>query len=365
MFAQLRQEEERLAQEWKKKEEQRKAQKQKEMNEWVMRELEKIENEEREAELRDKKAREEEENERQQKDESEWQSSLASAALSIAELNVPIIVNEDSLQREGYAINRAIIVANGHISKIYGAKNAAQKEILCKVITLSDVKSKKVDRIREAGRILAYLRSNNHQNVLTVWAVFESKEHKFYTFMETLQGSLKNNKESKQPEAVVKKWAKNIVDGLYFLHSKAIAHRHITPDNLLVDDEDNIKIGGFSSACVYFDPISRTVVKLSPAGDYHHHYSPERITRDYNPAVADIFNLGIIIIYMLTKKWPFELGGPDASDYPVFIQWKLCLAVEKVEISEELTDLLQNVLKADPEKRVNIKNVVSHKWLAS
>lgn len=42
-----------------------------------------------------------------------------------------------------------------------------------------------------------------------------------------------------------------LMDGVYYLHTKGVAHRDLKPENLLLDEQDTLKISDFGMATMF------------------------------------------------------------------------------------------------------------------
>ena len=51
------------------------------------------------------------------------------------------------------------------------------------------------------------------------------------------------------PETVVRHYGKQLIDAIRFIHGQGVAHRDLKCENILIDDEYNMKIGDFGFAC--------------------------------------------------------------------------------------------------------------------
>jgi len=96
---------------------------------------------------------------------------------------------------------------------------------------------------------------------------------------------------------------KQILEGLEFSHSKNICHRDLKPDNILIDNEGNIKICDFGSAKI-----------LNPKCEDN---IPHIVSRFYRPpelilahhiytSSIDIWSAGCILAEMFTRKPLFQ-----------------------------------------------------------
>jgi serine/threonine protein kinase len=98
------------------------------------------------------------------------------------------------------------------------------------------------------------------------------------------------------------------------LHSKSIIHRDIKSDNILLDENNNVKISDFGLAAIVRDQNEENKnkdVDLFSGGTFvgHAKYVCPGILegdKNYNYQ-ADIFSLGLTILYLMSFKNPIEI----------------------------------------------------------
>lgn len=141
------------------------------------------------------------------------------------------------------------------------------------------------------------------------------------------------------------------------LHSKAIVHSDVKPDNILVKRTEN---GFYTGKIIDFDAsFLETDVPEEIAGDQVY-LAPETRRRMMEEPVsvttkADVFALGILI----HQYWCGELPGcPEGYNY----LFEAVLDGMEVTLSEKLpktlTDQIRQMLQADPEKRPEARQVL-------
>jgi MAP/microtubule affinity-regulating kinase len=85
------------------------------------------------------------------------------------------------------------------------------------------------------------------------------------------------------------------------MHQFNIAHRDLKLDNILIDNENNIKIidFGFATSC---RPNERLTINCGTP----HYMDPDLAKRaNYLGQAADVWALGVILFILLTNKLPF------------------------------------------------------------
>lgn len=91
------------------------------------------------------------------------------------------------------------------------------------------------------------LQKTRHKNIVKLFDSFETNKHIVFVMELCAGGDLLNyvRKRRKLKENVAKYIFKQVVDGLYYCHSKGIVHRDIKLDNLLLDETGTVKICDF------------------------------------------------------------------------------------------------------------------------
>lgn len=105
-----------------------------------------------------------------------------------------------------------------------------------------------------------------------------------------------------------------MIDGLAYLHNKGICHRDMKPENLLYDDDFNLKIADFGFATTLAgrdgDGLLRTILGTES------YMCPEIHKKEkYEGASADLFAAGIILFILITGHPPFMKADPKDPYY--------------------------------------------------
>jgi serine/threonine protein kinase len=92
-------------------------------------------------------------------------------------------------------------------------------------------------------------------------------------------------------------------------------------------------------------------------------YSPPEIlsSKPYNSFKVDVFCAGVVLYCMLFAQFPYI--NKDRIEQ-IKNGTKLKVPFHEKKISKKATDLISRMLEDDPEKRITLKHVAEHKWLA-
>lgn len=144
-------------------------------------------------------------------------------------------------------------------------------------------------------------------HIVGVYDVGEDEDNGMqYLVMEYVAGTdLKQyiNKHFPIPFQQVIDIMEQILSAVQKAHEKGIIHRDLKPQNILIDDQGNIKITDFGIAvAVSQNSLTQTNTVMGSV----HYLSPEQARGSVTTKQSDIYSLGIILYELLTGKVPFE-----------------------------------------------------------
>ncbi|MFP3421942.1 protein kinase, partial [Bacillus sp. SIMBA_161] len=94
-----------------------------------------------------------------------------------------------------------------------------------------------------------------------------------------------------------------LASALAHAHHNHIVHRDIKPQNVLVDEEGNVKISDFGIAMAL---SATSYTQTNSVLGTVHYLSPEQARGGMANKKSDIYSLGIVMYELLTGKLPFS-----------------------------------------------------------
>jgi serine/threonine protein kinase len=186
------------------------------------------------------------------------------------------------------------------------------------------------ERFKSEARAMAKL---NHTNVVGVYDFGITTGGHFYLVMEWIEGPTLHELIHKGsiPVRKVAHLGMQLCDALAYAHSHKILHRDIKPGNIMINQDDQVKVADFGLA----RPITGEAEE-NPFGtpDYA---APEIMARQAVDQRADIFAAGVVLYEMLTGR---VLKSPRRS------------VTEYAPVSKRWDDLIDQATHADPAKRI-------------
>jgi RAC serine/threonine-protein kinase len=141
-----------------------------------------------------------------------------------------------------------------------------------------------------------------------------------------------------------------VCTGLQYAHDQKISHHDIKPDNILIDEKTlDVKIIDWNLSIQ-----TKSNDELVEIYDGSPLYLPLEVLshRPYNPFLADCWSIGITIYEVSVGKPPF-----DSDDYETLFNQIIKDDIEyPVNMSKELSELIENILKKNPKERLGTIN---------
>ncbi|XP_043543844.1 mitogen-activated protein kinase kinase kinase 22 isoform X3 [Chiloscyllium plagiosum] len=136
---------------------------------------------------------------------------------------------------------------------------------------------------------------------------------------ETSKGSVKDQLKAygALTENVTRKYTRQILEGVSYLHSNMIVHRDIKGANILRDSAGNVKLGDFG-ASKRLQTICMSGIKSVTGTPYW--MSPEVISGEGYGRKADVWSVGCTIVEMLTEKPPWAEFEAMAAIFKIATQ---------------------------------------------
>ena len=278
-------------------------------------------------------------------------------------VNINALINEtQGLPTMKYKVTNKI--GEGSYGAVYLAFNLYTKQ---KVAIKRIVKNKEneIDEL-ELKNEINILKKLDHPNILKI-IEFYSSEHSYYIITDyCANGELYDQIKYKYNENQLAVLFYQVLSGIAYLHTNNIVHRDLKLENILITEiETNkktndryfwIKIIDFGTA-KFFDKNKK---EKSVVGSSYY-IAPEVLKKSYNEK-CDTWSIGVILYMLIVGRAPFD-GSDDEEIINNIKKGKYNSQHKKLlESSEEVQDLVKNLLQIDVKKRFSAIEALKHPW---
>ncbi|XP_021551641.1 rhodopsin kinase GRK1 [Neomonachus schauinslandi] len=153
-----------------------------------------------------------------------------------------------------------------------------------------------------------------------------------------------------EPRAVF--YTAQIVSGLEHLHQRGIVYRDLKPENVLLDDDGNIRISDLGLAVELKDGQTKTKGYAGTPG----FMAPELLRGEEYDFSVDYFALGVTLYEMIAARGPFRARGEKVENKE--LKQRILSEVVKYpdKFSQASKDFCEALLEKDPEKRLGFRD---------
>jgi len=244
------------------------------------------------------------------------------------------------------------------ISDLQWLGSGAQGAVFLGRLSSEQVAVKKVRDVKETD--IRHLRRLNHPNIISFKGVC-TQSPCYCIIMEycpygQLYEILRDGKEI--PPLLRLDWAKQIANGMNYLHSHKIIHRDLKSPNVLIAKNDIIRISDFGTSREWNEKST----KMSFAGTVAW-MAPEVIRNEPCSEKVDIWSYGVVLWELLTNEVPYRDVDSSAIIWGVGSN-SLHLPVPST-CPEGFKLLMRQCWSAKPRNRPSFRQIQMHLEIAS
>ncbi|KAK8505843.1 hypothetical protein V6N12_042868 [Hibiscus sabdariffa] len=241
-------------------------------------------------------------------------------------------------------------VASGSYGDLYKGTYRSQ-EVAIKVLKPERINT---DLQKEFAQEIFIMRKVRHKNVVQFIGAC-TKPPNLYIVTEFMSGGSVYDYLHKQKGVFklpsVLKVAIDVSKGMNYLHQNNIIHRDLKAPNLLMDENEVVKVADFGVARVK----AQSGVMTAETGTYRW-MAPEVIEHKPYDHKADVFSFGIVLWELLTGKLPYECLTPLQAAVGV-VQKGLRPIIPK-NTNPKLAELLERCWQLDPTLRPDFSEII-------
>ncbi|KAF3677796.1 CBL-interacting serine/threonine-protein kinase 4 [Capsicum annuum] len=202
------------------------------------------------------------------------------------------------------------------------------------------------------------VRLNHHPNIIKLKEVLATKS-KIYLVMEIATGGdlqAKLNRHGKFSDSISRFYFHQLVSALHYCHQNGVTHRDIKPQNILLDQNNNVKVSDFGLSAL---PEQLKNGLLHTACGTPAYTAPEVAYRKgYNGEKADSWSCGVILYTFLSGYLPFD----DSNISNMFRLVHLRRLRFPDWVSKSARSVINRLLDPNPSTRLSIEELMKLSW---
>ncbi|KAF7992209.1 hypothetical protein HCN44_001534 [Aphidius gifuensis] len=288
---------------------------------------------------------------------------MASKSTSLSPRNSEV----HALEERGYIIGKKIgegSYATVHQAEYYCNDRSKKIQLACKIYDKEKAPFDYVEKF--FPRELEILTKVENPFIIQVHSILQRGPRVFIFMRCAENGNLldyvKRNKIVPEQQSQI--WFRQMASGLHYLHAKNIAHRDLKCENILISRKNHVKLADFGFARFCVDNDNRRILSQTYCGSAAY-AAPEVVSgTPYNPKLADVWSLGIILYIILFGTPPFDdenltklLRNQMSKNYVFRSHVQSC-------ISDYAKHLVRHILEPDITLRFTLDRVMGHEWVS-
>ncbi|KAF6223509.1 hypothetical protein HO133_000352 [Letharia lupina] len=214
---------------------------------------------------------------------------------------------------------------------------------------------------------IAVMKKLNHDNLVSLIEVLDDpNEDSLYMVLEMCKKGVimkVGMEEQADPydDESCRCWFRDLILGIEYLHAQGVVHRDIKPDNLLLTEDDVLKIVDFGVSEIFEKHSDMTTAKSAGSPAF---LPPELCVAKHggiSGKAADIWSMGVTLYCLRFGRIPFEQPG--------VLQLYESIKNDDVDltpgptIDDNFKDLMERILDKNPVTRIKMDALREHPWV--
>merc|ERR1712051_881151 len=267
-------------------------------------------------------------------------------------------------------------LGEGNTSKVYLAKQIDTENYAAIKILKEEFLNRDQDSIVSVHNEITILKNLQHHGIINMYEYGDAGkvvkpsgriiDNLVYIVMEFVKGGLLFDlcqTMGAMGEDAGRFFLHQMLDSIDYMHSRRVVHRDLKLENILIDDQLNLKLADFGFACY------KNIDALKSYRGTMTYMAPEiKEGKTYKGQNVDMFSIGVILFIIVQGIFPFKEARKEEYFYNLLLQGKTDTYFQKVNgagLSEDFKDLILQLFSYDGDSRPQVEQIRNHPWMQS
>ena len=267
-------------------------------------------------------------------------------------------------------------LGEGNTSKVYLGRTLDTQEYAAIKILKEEFLRRDEDSILSVHNEITILKNLQHQGIINMLEYGDAGQvvkpsgriidNLVFIVMEFVQGGLLFDlcqTMGAMGEDAGRFFLHQMLESVEYMHSRRVVHRDLKLENILIDDNLDLKLADFGFACY------KNIDSLKSYRGTMTYMAPEiKEGKQYKGTQVDTFSIGVILFIIVQGIFPFKEARKEEYFYNLLLQGKIDTYFQKVNgtgLSEDFKDLILRFFAYNGNDRPTLEQIRAHPWMQS
>eukprot|EP01064_Diplonema_japonicum_P014779 TRINITY_DN22493_c0_g1_i1.p1 TRINITY_DN22493_c0_g1~~TRINITY_DN22493_c0_g1_i1.p1 ORF type:complete len:870 (+),score=210.52 TRINITY_DN22493_c0_g1_i1:208-2817(+) len=265
---------------------------------------------------------------------------------------------------------KGALLGRGSFGMVYKGTLTDGMDTAVKIVNLG--KGGAPAELHQLIREIRFIEQLEHPHIVKYYGcLYDEGQGQVEIFLQLMTGgsiaSLTAKHNGKLPEDLVKKYSRQLLWGLEYLHSRKVVHRDVKGANVLIDTSGDCAIADFGTSKCIDDMVSRTHGCTTMVGTPYW-MAPEVITACDDGAYdtkVDVWSVGCTIVEMVTGSPPWSSQHENMWAAIFHIAQSTEPPPLPSDLQKQIRNFLIRCFERNPIKRPSCTELLADKWMES